>query len=70
MVWLQACGGQGVECGGLNKNAPPHFMCLNAWPIESDNIRRYGLVGVGVALLEEMYHCGCGLWDLLCSSYA
>jgi hypothetical protein len=29
-----------------------------AWPIESDFIRRCGLVGVGVALLEEMIYCG------------
>ena len=25
----------------------------------SDTIRRYGLIGVGVALLEEVCHCGC-----------
>lgn len=37
-------------------------MCLNAWPIESDNIRRYGLVGIDVALVEEIYNCG--LWAL------
>jgi len=28
-------------------------MCLNAWPVGSGTIRRYGPVGVGVALLEE-----------------
>jgi len=38
-------------------------MCLNAWPIESGTIRRRGLVGVGVALLEWVWPCwsGCGL---------
>ena len=29
-------------------------MCLNVWPIGSDTIRRCVLVGIGVALLEEM----------------
>ena len=34
-------------CGGLNKNGPHR-------PIGSGTIRRYGFVGVGVALLEEV----------------
>jgi hypothetical protein len=58
---LQAC------CGGLNRYGP--YMCLNALPIESGIIRRGGLVGVGVDLLEEVYHYGGGLQGLLCSSY-
>ena len=29
----------------------------------SDTIRRYGFVGVGVALLAEACHCGGGLED-------
>ena len=29
-------------------------MCLNAWPMGSCTIRRTGVVGVGVALLEEV----------------
>ena len=37
-------------CGGLNTLGPG-----------SGTIRRYGLVGVGVALLEEVSHCGHGL---------
>jgi hypothetical protein len=37
-------------CGGLNTLGP--------W---SDTIRRCGLVGVGVALLEEVCHCGHGI---------
>lgn len=31
---------------------------LNAWPTGSGTIRRHGLVGVGMALLEKVYHCG------------
>ena len=30
--------------------------------MESGTIRRCGLVGIGVALLEEMYHCVGSLW--------
>jgi hypothetical protein len=37
-------------CGGLNMLDP-----------KSDTIRRCGLVGVGVALMEEVCHCGGGL---------
>ena len=58
MLWLQAYGGQGVECAGLNKFSPYRLMCLNAWPTGNGTIRRCGLIGVGVALLEEMCHCG------------
>ena len=36
-------------------------MCLNACPIGSGAIRRCGYVQVGVALLEEICHCGGGL---------
>jgi hypothetical protein len=36
-------------------------MCLNTWPTGSGTIRRYGLVGVGVVLLEDVCHCGDGL---------
>ena len=39
-----------MVCGGLNMFAPG-----------SGTIRRYGFVGVGVALLEEVCHCGVGL---------
>jgi hypothetical protein len=35
-------------------------MGLNAWPTGSGTIRRCGFVGVGVALLEEVCHCGMG----------
>lgn len=45
MLWLQAHGSQGVECGGLNEYGPPKtHVGLNAWPIGSDTI--------GVALIE------------------
>jgi hypothetical protein len=33
-------------------------MYLNAWPIGSGTILKCDLVGVGVALLEEVCHCG------------
>jgi hypothetical protein len=47
---------------------PPHRLtCLSAWLIGSGTIRRYGLVGVGVALLKEVCHCWEG-WGLI--SYA
>jgi len=55
MLWLQAYGNQGVECGGLNRFGPQKLACLNAWHIGS------GLVGIGVALLEEVCHCWGGL---------
>jgi hypothetical protein len=32
-----------------------------AWPMGNGIIRTCGLVGVCVALLEEMHHCGVGL---------
>jgi hypothetical protein len=38
------------QCGGLNLLGP-----------RSSTIRRYGLVGVGAALLEELHHCEGGL---------
>ena len=33
-------------------------MCLDDWPIGSDTIRRLGLVGIGVSLLQEVGNCG------------
>ena len=48
-------------CGGLNRFGSHRFMCLNAWPIGSGTIRRCGLVGVGVALMEKVCHCGFAL---------
>ena len=44
VVWLQTYGGQGVECGGLNKNDPTGSQGVV-------------LLG-GVALLEEVCHWG------------
>ena len=35
----------------------PKGSCVSGWPIGSGTIRRCGLVGVGVSLLEEVYHC-------------
>lgn len=36
-------------CGGLNRK-PYRLVCLNAWPIESDTIRKCGLVGGSMLL--------------------
>jgi hypothetical protein len=38
-----------IRCGGLKENAPHR-------PIGSSNIKRYHLVRVGMALLEEVRH--------------
>ena len=46
-MFEHAYGGQRVECGGLNM--------IDPW---SGTIRRCSLDGVGVALLEEVCHCG------------
>lgn len=47
----------GGYCGSLNRCGPPSLKCLNAWTMGSGTI-----VGVGVALLEELPHCGGELW--------
>ena len=52
----KAYGGQRVECGGLNRYSPYRLMCVDTWPTESGTIRWCGLVGVSVALLEEVCH--------------
>ena len=42
-----------------------------AWPVGSGTIRRYGLIGGSVALLEEMCHRGGGvLRSHICSGLA
>ena len=53
-MFKQADGGQGVECDALNVLDP-----------KSGTIRRYDFIGIGVALLEEMCHCGVGFEPLL-----
>ena len=50
VIWLQACGGQGVECGPLNRYGPHRLMGLNVWPIGSGIIRRYDLVEGSMSL--------------------
>ena len=45
-------------CGGLNRSGPHRLMYLNAWLIESGTLRRCGLVGVSVAFLGVVCHCG------------
>ena len=47
-----------MEYGGLNRYGPHRFICL---AMMSGTIRRHGIVGVGVVLLEEVCHCGVGL---------
>ncbi|ERE82677.1 putative double-stranded RNA-binding protein Staufen isoform 3 [Cricetulus griseus] len=58
--WLLS---QRVECDGLNRYGPHGLMCLNAWPIQSGTIRSGTIVEVGVALFEEVCHCGASLHD-------
>ena len=43
--------------GGFNRNGLYRLLCLNAWPIGGGTIGRCGLVGVSMALLEEVCHC-------------
>ena len=45
---------------GVNKNAlsPPYTLVFEYLIIGNDTIRRYSLVGVGLALLEEVGHWG------------
>jgi hypothetical protein len=50
----------------LNRYEESGQSCLEwwfeyAWTMESGTIRKCSLVGVGVALLEEMHHCGGGV---------
>jgi hypothetical protein len=49
------------RCGSFSRFDPHTFMCLSAWPTGSGTIRRCGLAGVGVALLEEVCYCVSGL---------
>ena len=43
------------KCGGLNRYDPHRLMCLNAWPVGSDTIRRCGLVGGSVSLWRQSF---------------
>lgn len=45
-----------TQCVGLNKNGLHRVMCLNVWSSGNGTISRYSLVGVSLALLEEVYH--------------
>jgi hypothetical protein len=45
---------------GLNRFGPHRLLYLNAWLTGSDIIRCV-LVGMGVAFLGEVRHCGYGL---------
>jgi hypothetical protein len=44
----------------VSRNGTHRRMFLNAWSIGSGTIRRCGVAGVGVALLEELCHFGAG----------
>lgn len=44
----------------ISRCFPHRYICLNAWIIESHTARRYGIVVVGVVLLEEECHLGAG----------
>jgi hypothetical protein len=46
-----------ATCGEVIELAPTG-SCVNTWPIGNGTTRRCGLVGVVVALLEEVCHCG------------
>lgn len=49
-------GGQGMDCGDLNKNCPHRLVDLNAWLAESGTMRRCDIVRGDVVLLEEVCH--------------
>ena len=53
-------------CSGLKRFGAHRFMCLNGWPMGNGMIRKYSLVGVGVALFEEVCYCEHVLWSSLC----
>ena len=55
-------------CGPLNKNDPHRLLYLNAWLLGSGSIRKCVLVGVGVALLKEVFYWA--IWGFRCSSQA
>ena len=46
-------------------SCPRLWWFENTWPMWSGTIRRCGLVGISVALLEEVHHCVGGFWSLL-----
>jgi hypothetical protein len=53
---LVALGAVTLEaiCGGKIGMVPHRFMCLNAWAIGTGTIWRWVLIGIGMALLEEV----------------
>jgi hypothetical protein len=42
----------------LNSFGSHKLLNLNAWPLRSGTVRRCGYARVGVAMLEEVCHCG------------
>ena len=53
------------SCGGLNWHVSHRLMCLRYWPSVSGPVRRHGLVGIVVALMEKMYYYGGGPWGFI-----
>lgn len=53
-------------CDSLNRNGPYRLVCVNAWHIGSSTIRRSSLIGVSMALLDDVCHCGGEIWVLIC----
>ena len=58
MILLQVYGSQGGECGSLNVIDKLRF-------IGNGTIKRCDFAGIGMTLLEELYHCGGGLFGLI-----
>jgi hypothetical protein len=49
-----------IYCDGLNRNGHHKLVCLNAFPQGVVLLR--GLALLCMAMLEEVCHCGSGLW--------
>lgn len=47
-----------VLSGSLNRYALNRLIYSDAWLIKYGTLSKDGLVGVGVVLLEEGFHCG------------
>ena len=58
MTLLKVYGSQGGECGSLNI-IDKHKLIGNG------TIKRCDFAGIGMTLLEELHHCGGGLFGLI-----
>ena len=50
--------GSGIESGSLQEQCGSLNVIVSHNVLGSGTIRNCGFVGVGVVLLEEVYHCG------------